>query len=608
MKSRVSFWSFIALFCSAAGALAAPVAYTVRDYGAVGDGVSKDTAAVQAALDACAVGGGGEVRVPAGTYLIGSVQLGARTTLVLEPDSVLLGSPDAADYPTIDVRWEGRWQPGRRALIHAADVDDIAITGAGRIVGNAEMAAPQNPRGAVVLEAMHCRRVRWEGVSVEQGGNWATHPTLCEDVTIRGLTIRGGRDGIDIDSCRNVLIEHCDIDTGDDSISLKSGRGLDGARLGKPTEHVVIRDCRLVGRRFAAIGIGSEISGGVRDVQIQRCELAARTHAIYLKTRLGRAGVTEDIHGEDLTVTGGGFLRINLTRGGNTNTADDPVPGEAGWPSARNLSFERVDLRDVRTVVDATEIALDRPLTGLRLHDIHGTALAGMRLQHVRDLDLAGIALEGVTGPWLQTRDVTGTGAGLAEATPFTDRIDLFNGRDLAGWVIIPDERGTMPPAQAITIADGVVSCRAEARGYLRTEQSYANYHLHVEWRWPAGAKPSTNSGVLVHETTDKIWPASYQVQMKTADSGDLLGMDYVLPGAPMIKDHTVLVKQAAPAERPAGEWNTFEIECRDDVLTVELNGVKQNAVAGLDHRAGRIALMLEGHPVDFRNVWIERH
>jgi polygalacturonase len=148
--------------------------FDVRDFGAVGDGTAKDTVAFQKALDACAVNGGGEVLVPAGKYLIGSVQLGNRTMLRLATDSVILGSGDANNYPMMDILWEGRWQQGRRALIHSANVDHTGIIGMGRIKGNPAVAAPQIPRGAVALEPISCKDVRWEGFTVTQGGNWVT--------------------------------------------------------------------------------------------------------------------------------------------------------------------------------------------------------------------------------------------------------------------------------------------------------------------------------------------------------------------------------------------------------------------------------------------------
>lgn len=403
-------FSLLLLAATFVGGAQAAGTYNVREFGATGDGTTKDTVAFQRALDTCAVNGGGDVVVPAGRYLIGSVQVGHRTFLRLGKDSVIVGSPDLADYPMIDIRWEGRLQPGRRALIHAANVEHTGITGPGHIEGNATVAAPQNPRGVVVLEWMNCRDVLWDGFSIAQGGNWATHPTFCENVVIKNLTIRGRRDGIDIDSCTNVRIENCDVETGDDCISLKSGRGMDGARLGRPTEDVVITGCKLVCTRFAAIGIGSETSAGVRRVRIADSQLNGHTHAIYIKTRTGRAGVTEDIAGENLAISGGGFLRINLTVGGNTNTADDPVPGLIGYPEARNLRFTNIRLHDVASVVDGLQVSPEKPVVGLTLAAITGTAKKGLALKHMSRVELRDLAITGFTGPLLTIENVTGTG------------------------------------------------------------------------------------------------------------------------------------------------------------------------------------------------------
>ncbi|HEY4247228.1 MAG TPA: glycosyl hydrolase family 28 protein [Lacunisphaera sp.] len=388
-------------------------AYNVRDFGVIGDGTTKDTVAFQRALDTCAVNGGGEVRVPAGRYLIGSVQLGARTVLRLEKDSVIMGSADMDDYPMVDVRWEGRCQPGHRALIYAANVDHIGIIGPGRIEGNPAVAAPQNPRGVVVLEPINCTDVRWEDFTVIQGGNWATHPTYCSDVVIRNLTIRGKRDGIDVDSCRGVRVEGCDIETGDDAISLKSGRGMDGARMGRPTEDVVITSCNLRCTRFASIGIGSETSGGVRNIRIEHCKFTSRTHAIYIKTRIGRAGVTENITGKDLEVLGGGFLRINLITGGNTNTADDPVEGLIGYPEARNLSFSDIRLVNATVLVEGAQISPNKPVDGLTLANVSGTVAKGITLAHMRNVSLENIRVNGCAEPLLRVTDVQGTGLDL---------------------------------------------------------------------------------------------------------------------------------------------------------------------------------------------------
>ena len=384
--------------------------YNVRDYGAVGDGTNKDTIALQKALDACAVSGGGDVIVPAGNYLIGSIQLGNATILRLQTNSVLIGTGDTNDYPLLDVRWEGRWEPGRRALIYAANVDHTGITGPGRIEGNRAVAASQNPRGSVVLEPISCNDVVWDGFTITQGGNWATHPTYCTDVTIKNLTIIGNRDGIDVDSCKNVIIDHCNFDNGDDCISLKSGRGLNGARLGKATENVLISNCTMHGRRFAGVGIGSETSGGIRNIHIEHCQMTCRTYGIYIKTRLGRAGVIENISANNLQILGGGFLKINLVSSGNTNTSDDPVPGDAGIPVGRNYSFSNISVTNCTRLVDAKDILPQKPLAGFILKNVTGQCSNAIVLANITGARLKNIHVTGYQGALLTQTNVQGTG------------------------------------------------------------------------------------------------------------------------------------------------------------------------------------------------------
>jgi polygalacturonase len=399
---------------------AAPQAsYNVRDFGAKGDAQTKDTAAFQKALDTCAVNGGGEVVVPAGEYLIGSIQLGSHTLLRLEAGALLTGSPDLDDYPLIDVRWEGRWLRGHRALIYAANVDHIGIVGPGAIRGNSAVAASNvEPRGALIIEPISCRGVRLEGFATTQGGNnWNTHPTYCADVLVKNVNIFSARDGIDVDSCQNVLITGCDINSGDDSVSIKSGRGMDGARIGRPTADVLITHCTMRGRTFACIGIGSEISAGVRNLRIEHCQFTANTQAIYLKTRIGRAGVVENISGDDIDVLAGDFLRLNLTRGGNTNTADDPVEGLVGYPLAKNIRFTNIRVTG-KALVTANDVSARRPIEGLVLENISGTCTKGLVLANIVGVELKNIQVTGYTGPLLGIYNVTGTGLEGAVAIP----------------------------------------------------------------------------------------------------------------------------------------------------------------------------------------------
>ncbi len=190
---------------------------------------------------------------------------------------------------------------------------------------------------------------------------------------------------------------------------------MDGARIGKPTEDVVITGCELTGRSFACVGIGSETSGGVKNIRIEHCKMTARTDAIYIKTRIGRAGANEEISGEDLDVSGGGFLRINLTSAGNTNTADDPVEGLVGYPSAKDIRFSNVRLKDAKTIAAVTQVAAEKPVEGLVLENISGTAGKGITLRHVKGAVLKDISVTVGSGAVLAVDDAAGEGLEGAE-------------------------------------------------------------------------------------------------------------------------------------------------------------------------------------------------
>jgi polygalacturonase len=402
-------------------ALAAPAAVlvlNVRDFGATGDGTTKDTAAIQQAIDRCSVLGGGEVLVPAGNYLTGAVALRSNTLLRLEKDAAIIGTPDFADYPVSQVRWEGKWIQGRVGLIYAIDSSHIGISGPGKIVGNPALGGrpnAQNPlRHPAVVEPIGCRDILLEGFSTSHRLMWSVHPTNCENITIRNLTIRstgGNGDGIDIDSCKHVVIEGCDIATGDDCISIKSGRGSEAYKLLQTSEDIVIRNCTMADSIFACIGIGSETSGGIRNVRIEHCKFTgARSYAVYIKTRVGRGAFIEDIVADDLDVSGttGGFLSFNLTGSGIQDQA--PVPGEEGIPTVRNFRFSNVRVKDCPVLVDGTRIHPLKPLDGFVLANVTGTCGKGISLANVKKAEIRNVKVTGFNGPLLSTYNVTGKG------------------------------------------------------------------------------------------------------------------------------------------------------------------------------------------------------
>jgi polygalacturonase len=291
--------------------------------------------------------------------------------------------------------------------------------GPGKLTGNQKVGGrptQQNPlRHPAIAEPIGCNDVRFEDFTTDQQGlMWCLHATNCENVLYKNLTIRsvtGNGDGIDIDSCRHVRIEGCDIATGDDCIAIKSGRGEEAYTLLQTTEDVLITNCTMADSIFACIGIGSETSGGIRNVRIEHCKFTkARTQAIYIKSRPGRGAFIEDIVGDDLQVSGvtGGFLRFNILTSGIQD--QNPVPGDEGIPTVRNFKFSNVHVKDCPVLVDGTGIHPHKPLDGFSLTHVTGNCTKGISLANVKNAVLSDINVTGITGPLIAVHNVTGKG------------------------------------------------------------------------------------------------------------------------------------------------------------------------------------------------------
>ena len=195
--------------------------------------------------------------------------------------------------------------------------------------------------------------------------------------------------------------------------------------------------------------------------------------------------------------------------------------------------------------------------------------------------------------------------ASQAPGTTPKDRTVLWNGRDLGGWTVFLGDN-SVTAASVWSASGGVLRFDTKASGYLRTEKSFSNYHLHVEWRWPKDAAENANSGVMVHlQGPDAIWPASFEAQLRTGNAGQVVGMGLDIPAAPLLNNRKRSPRLAEPSEKPLGEWNTYEIYCRGETIEVFVNGVRQNFVEKLPVVSGAIALQMEGHPIEFREVWL---
>ena len=201
------------------------------------------------------------------------------------------------DSPLEAARWEGLMRPSLRALIHANHADAITVSGEGTIRGGATIGKGRAPRGAVLIEPVECSGFRLEGVTLENHSVWTFHPAFCKGVTVSHVTFNTdgpNSDGIDPDSVQGMYIESCVFNTGDDCIAIKSGKGIEGNKMGRTTTDVLIRDCRFI-KGHAGVAIGSEVSGGIRGVRIERCSSEHATRLLRIKTCAGRGAFIEDV-------------------------------------------------------------------------------------------------------------------------------------------------------------------------------------------------------------------------------------------------------------------------------------------------------------------------
>jgi polygalacturonase len=298
--------------------------FSTAKYGAVGDGKTLNTQAIQKAIDAAAKKGGVVTFAP-GQYLTGSIFLKKGVTLNLPKGVTLLGSQDIKDYPEMPSRIAGVEMTWPAALINIVDQENVAITGEGTVDGQGKpfwdkywaMRKEYDPKGLRWIVDYDAKRPRTllvsnssnvtlKGITLQRAGFWTVHILYSKNVTADGLVVRnniGGHgpstDGIDIDSSTYVLVQNCDIDCNDDNFCLKAGRDWDGLRVNRPTEYIVIRDC-VAGAGDGLFTCGSETSGGIRHVLARNLKAKGTKYGIRLKSATNRGGVVEDIIVEDI--------------------------------------------------------------------------------------------------------------------------------------------------------------------------------------------------------------------------------------------------------------------------------------------------------------------
>jgi polygalacturonase len=324
--------------------------FDITAFGARDRATTPATDAIRRAVSACAAAGGGRVVVPAGRFVTGPIHLASNVNLHLDDDATLAFVTDPKAYlPLVLTRFEGMELWNYSPLIYAVDAVNVAVTGRGTLDGQASFdhwwpwkgawkdvpARPGQPtqiparlRLAGMVEAgvpvgervfgegaylrssfvqpYRCQNVLIDGVTIVNSPMWEIHPVFCRNVTVRDVTVRThgpNNDGCNPESSRDVLIERCAFDTGDDCIALKSGRNAEGRRLNVPVENVIIRDCEMRDGHGGVV-VGSEASGGARNIFAERCRMDSPQldRALRFKTNSVRGGTIEHVYMRDVTV------------------------------------------------------------------------------------------------------------------------------------------------------------------------------------------------------------------------------------------------------------------------------------------------------------------
>lgn len=439
----------------------------VTDFGAAPGLYALQTVSLQKAIDHCNEKGGGVVLIPEGVWTSGPLQLRSNVNLHLTRNALLQFTTDFEQYPLVETGWEGLRQMRRHSPIRAEGQHNIAITGDGVIDGNGDawrfvkkskMTDSQwkkriasggvlTPDGKewypsesalkgrqykdagqitpdktpaffeeikdflrpnlVVLE--NCQTILLEGVTFQNSGAWNTHLLMSRDITVRGITVRNpwysqNGDGLDIESCYNVLVENSSFDVGDDAICVKSGKNEYGRQVGKPTENLWVRNCTVY-HGHGGFVVGSEMSGGARKLYVSDCTFIGTDIGLRFKTTRGRGGVVEDvyisnIHMKDIP---GEAILFDMYY-----EAVDPVPaaGETRQPpkvehrpvSEETPQFRNFHISNIQCDGASKAVFIrglpEMPIRDIVIENLHARAAGGVDIQEARDIQLRNIHLQ----------------------------------------------------------------------------------------------------------------------------------------------------------------------------------------------------------------------
>ena len=419
------------LAISAAAPASGARRFAIDGFGAVGDGKTFNTQAIQSLIDKLAKEGGGTVVVPEGTFLTGALFFKQGVNLFIEKNGTLKGSVEQNDYPQVMTRWEGIDREWTSALLNFTGMTGVEVGGEGTVDGSGDLWLARNPRGRGpragqtppnpnpaaappgprlgrprMICFQNCKRVRISGLRLKQQAVWCLHILYSEDVTVDGLDIRADHnipssDGIDIDSSRKVRVRNVDIDVNDDCISIKSGKDEEGLRVNRPAEDIVIENSRFH-YGHGGVAMGSETSGGIRNVITRHCVCDADNWApIRFKTQPSRGGVVENITYRDMVLRD---TRLAFEFNLEWRMVPPIAPPAKVLPIVRNVTIRNITgtVKSVGMMHGLT----GSPILNVKFEKCNIAGDKGFVIENARKVDLSGLQLTVRNGDAITKKNV----------------------------------------------------------------------------------------------------------------------------------------------------------------------------------------------------------
>lgn len=409
----------------------------ILEFGGNNNGTTDNTTIIEHAIEKVAKQGGGTIYFPAGNYLSGPIKLESNIVIHIEAGATILFSDDFNQYlPFVETRWEGVVMKSFCPLFYAYDKKNITITGRGTIDGQGKKwwnehlknLAEVKTSGKIrdenswqklweaenkelevsdyympklnmkffrppFIQPYRCKNILIEGITIVNSPFWTINPEFCENVTVRGVTINNppspNTDGINPESCKNVHISDCHISVDDDCITIKSGRDADGRKYNVPCENVTITNC-IMTKGYGGLVIGSEMSGGVRNVAISNCIFDGVDRGIRIKSMRGRGGIVEDISINNIVmsnITREAFV-LNLQY---ENTKEQAISVET--PHFRNIHISNVTGSGIGNVARVIGIE-EMPIENISFSNIKMHARNGFNVDLATDIELNNVAID----------------------------------------------------------------------------------------------------------------------------------------------------------------------------------------------------------------------